>query len=83
MIGISPIGPEQYINKISTIEAAMCCEEKDAEKFLKKARKLIKKEKIPLVQAIENEGMTVNLYARQGEIIMLSYLDEFVAVTLN
>lgn len=82
LIAISPINPEQYISKISTVETAMCCEEKDAKKFLKKARKLIKKEKIPLVQTIENERMTVNLYARQGEIIVLSYLDEIVAVTV-
>lgn len=73
------IDTNKYISKMTSLETAVCIEEKDVKGFIKKARKLIKKEKAPLIQSVNNEAMTMELYAKDGEIIALSNIDNEVA----
>ena len=74
------IDTDKYVSKMTSLETAVCIEEKDVKGFIKKARKLIKKEKAPLIQSVNNEAMTMELYAKDGEIIALSNIDNEVAM---
>lgn len=80
MIGISPIEPEKYISTISSVEVASCYEEKDVKKFIKTARKLIKKEHISRIKTINSDCVVTELYAKEGEIIVLSVFDDFAGI---
>ena len=82
MVSLSPIGAENYLSELTSIEAAMCIEEKDQKKFLKAARKVIKNEKIPLTQSFKEEGMVMEFYAHQGEIILLTITEDFVGISV-
>ena len=82
MISIKPISPEKYISEMTSLEAASCGEEKDVKKFVKAAKKTIKKEKIPLIQEVKDDGMTVEIYAKEGEIIVLTIYDDFAGISV-
>lgn len=79
---ISLIGSEKYIHDITSIEVAACTKKKNLKDFLKKARKIIKKEKISQLQSTINDDMTVEIYAKDGEIIILSIIDDFATITV-
>lgn len=55
---ISLIGSEKYIHDITSIEVAACTKKKNLKDFIKKARKIIKKEKISQLQSTINDDMT-------------------------
>lgn len=74
------IDTDKYVSKMTSMEVATCYEEKDVKSFIKKAKKIIKKEKAPLIQTVNNEAMTMELYAKDGEIIALSNIDNEVAI---
>ncbi len=83
MVSLNPIGAEKYINDITSVEVAVCIEEKDVKGFIKKAQKIIKKEKVSKLQSVNNEGLMVDFYAKEGEIIILSAFDnDFANITV-
>ncbi|MDE6536143.1 MAG: hypothetical protein K2K82_09085 [Muribaculaceae bacterium] len=83
MIALSSLGPEKYISEISSVESALCLEEKDYKKFLKKARKVIKKEHIPLISSSDmGEEMRMEIYAKEGEIILFYINEEAPTITI-
>lgn len=73
------IDTDKYVSKMTSLETAVCIEEKDVKNFIKTAQKIIKKEKVTLIQTVKNEAMTMELYAKDGEIIALSNIDNEVA----
>lgn len=79
---ISLIGSEKYIHDITSIEVAACTKKKNLKDFIKKARKIIKKEKISQLQSTINDDMTVEIYVKDGEIIILSIIDDFATITV-
>lgn len=82
MVSLSPVGAEKYLSELTSVEAAMCSGEEDQKKFLKAARKVIKNEKIPLTQSFKEEGLVLEYYAYQGEIIILTISEDFVGIAV-
>lgn len=77
--GFQQFGFNEYVSDITMIEQAACYSKSKMNSFLKKCAKTIKKAKLPQIKKIDVDDISVIFYAKEGQIIYLSKIDDDIA----
>ncbi len=73
---ISASGINGYIDQPSQLESAACYDPHQIKRFNKKAKKIIKSQKLKMVQSANLEGVKTEIHAGPGMIIMLNQISD-------
>ena len=73
---ISASGISGYIDQPSQLESAACYAQHQIKRFNKKAKKIIKSQKLKMVQSVNSEGVKTEIHAGPGMIIILNQISD-------